>query len=492
MPAIDAQTILNLLAALARNVAAAHVRRLDPVAPPDAHQQAILEQQILSALAPGAVAFVARLGAELPDDVDLAAILARFFEDPATAEALNRYDEDAAAGQSAITGALLSSGLPPGALDEAALAEALAAWSVATVEVARRNVTLSTNLYQQTTSNLERDQPPAIVAALQTAMSGLVESLSSAGLSRIEGGDIIAVDGYTVLFSWRRGAHESAAESAGPEEWPAGEPQEFAEAVPEEPGGSLETVPPPAPIMPPPTAEGMPPPSEPATPAAVIPLRLDTAAPPQVAVGVSFDLAAAIRRESSPPLAPDDLSLHESAPFAAVLPAGATFLAMRIQVAAPDCDIHGGDTRPVRLLPGQDGPTVYFQLTPRRPGPLSIIVTVYQETDWIGSTRLRTEVTGPAAMAMAAPRAAVTMTVSSQPLGATDVNAMTLYKALDVGYSDSELRDLCLELEVDYDDLPGQGQAAKARDLVLHCQRRGLLATLVACVMRDRPLLLVK
>jgi hypothetical protein len=244
----------------------------------------------------------------------------------------------------------------------------------------------------------------------------------------------------------------------------------------------------------------MPMPEPPPTPSLtpvdeVLALRLDTAAPPQVTAGLPFDLAAAIRQAASPPLAPDDLTQHESAPFAAILPAGAAFLTLRIQVAAPDCDVHGGDTRPVRLLPGQDGPAVYFQLTPRRAGPLSIIVTVYQETDWIGSTRLRTEADAAATAAMgaapagdSAPRAGVVMNVVSQPLGNTEINVKALRDALDHAYSDAELRDLCFELEVDYEDLPGDGQAAKARELVLFCKRRGLLAALVACVMRDRPL----
>ena len=137
-----------------------------------------------------------------------------------------------------------------------------------------------------------------------------------------------------------------------------------------------------------------PPVSQPATPQPavdeVVALRLDVAAPPQVTVGLPFDLAAAIRQTGSLPLAPDDLTQVESAPFAAIRPAGAAFVSLRIQVAAPDCDIHGGDTRPLRLFPGQDGPTVYFHLTPRRAGPLSVIVTVYQETDWIGSCLLYT------------------------------------------------------------------------------------------------------
>ena len=83
------------------------------------------------------------------------------------------------------------------------------------------------------------------------------------------------------------------------------------------------------------------------------------------------------------------------------------------------------------------------------------------------------------------------MTAVSRPLAEADVNLKTLRDALDNGYSDGELRDLCLELNLDYEDLPGDGQAAKARELVLFCKRRGLLAALVERVMRDRPHLLV-
>jgi hypothetical protein len=326
-------------------------------------------------------------------------------------------------------------------------------------------------------------------------------------LSRVEDGAVVAADGYTLLFSWRRGQsamRDDIAESVGPEEAMAGEspPGETANGGPETIGEAPTSVPPGEPAPEPPPLVTAPEPPAPG-PQAVVPLRLDAAAPSQVTVGVPFDLAAAVRRAASPLLAADDLTQVESAGFAAYWPEGVAFLSLRIQIAAPDCDIHGGDTRPVRLLAGQDGPTVYFQLTPRRAGPLSVIVTVYQETDWIGSTRLRTEAGGTAASATpsgaaplvaaaadAAPRAGLVMTVASRPLGDAEVNLKLLRDALDNGYSDAELRDLCFELEVDYEDLPGEGQSAKARELVLFCKRRGLLATLVQYVMRDRPMLI--
>jgi len=507
MTEFDAQTILNLAAALARNLAAVYIRRYGL---PDlgGMATAAYEQQLVRALAPGLVAFVARLTTALPPDIDLPPILIRFCADPATAEALKRYSAAEADGARAVADALVAAGLPAEVFTLTDLEEGLAAWAWASAEVARLDAANNPTYQQaQQTTPLYHTASAATLdgwsVALRAMMAELVQALADQGLSRVVSGDVLAADGVTVIFSWggRGDGPEEMAESAGPETMgESGAAESERETIPD---------PPPPPPPPPPPASELPAPPMPVLPAPALPppvdevvsLRLDAAAPPQVPAGLPFDLAVAIRQAASPPLAPDDLTQHESAPFAAVRPAGAAFIALRIQIAAPDCDIHGGDTRPVRLFPGQDGPTVYFQLTPRRAGPLSIIVTVYQETDWIGSTRLRTEAgggaaaMGAAAMATApagdaSPRAGLTLNVVSQPLGEAEVNLKQLRDALDDAYSDAELRDLCFELELDYEDLPGDGQAAKARELVLYCKRRGLLASLVACVMRDRPLLL--
>jgi hypothetical protein len=54
-------------------------------------------------------------------------------------------------------------------------------------------------------------------------------------------------------------------------------------------------------------------------------------------------------------------------------------------------------------------------------------------------------------------------------------------------FSVGELRVLCVDLGVDYDDLPGEGKAAKAGDLMLYLRRRGRLAALATQVDRLRP-----
>jgi len=475
MTELNQETLFSLAAALAHHQVADYARR----AGLDYLGDAVLapyEQQAVTALAPGLVAFAARLGAALPPDFDLASVLTQFFQDAETVAALNLYGEDATAGLAALGAALTKAGLPNDALDPDVLNEALVVWSAASTVVAR--LTAQTNAHQTLANTpLYQQVQPAQDEELLAKMAELVQDLNFKGLSRIDGGDILAADGYTILFSWRRGqyaARDEPPQTSGPEEYTGG-------AANETSGGVLDS----------PSGGGAEPPPEPSS--NVVALRLDTAAPPQVTVSLPFDLAAAIRQLATPTLAIADLSLTESASFAAILPAGDNFLAMRIQVAAPECDILGGDTRPVRILPGQDGPTVYFQLIPRRAGPLSIIVTVYQETDWIGSTRLRTEVAGSAAAGqnLAAPRGAVALTVNSQPLSPPEVSQNMLWQALDKGYSLAELQDLCFELDIDYEDLPGEGQSAKARELVSYCKRRGLLPALVERVIRDRPHLLV-
>jgi hypothetical protein len=52
-------------------------------------------------------------------------------------------------------------------------------------------------------------------------------------------------------------------------------------------------------------------------------------------------------------------------------------------------------------------------------------------------------------------------------------------------FNDEELRTLCEELGVDYDSLPAQGKAGKARELVAHLRRRGRLPELVEALRRS-------
>lgn len=63
----------------------------------------------------------------------------------------------------------------------------------------------------------------------------------------------------------------------------------------------------------------------------------------------------------------------------------------------------------------------------------------------------------------------------------------TLHGLLATRFSEDELRQLCFQLGVDYEDLPPGGKSSKARELVLHQDRRKQLAELKAAVNSLRP-----
>lgn len=63
-----------------------------------------------------------------------------------------------------------------------------------------------------------------------------------------------------------------------------------------------------------------------------------------------------------------------------------------------------------------------------------------------------------------------------------------LLRLLTTHFSEEELRDLCFYLDdVDFDSLPGQGKAAKARELVMFLERRNRLPALLEAGRSVRP-----
>ena len=67
------------------------------------------------------------------------------------------------------------------------------------------------------------------------------------------------------------------------------------------------------------------------------------------------------------------------------------------------------------------------------------------------------------------------------------MDRIQLLNTLETKFSDNELRRLCFTLNVDYESLPGQGKAAKARELVLHCERLECVDELIRAVQQARP-----
>lgn len=453
--------------------------------------------RLAALLEPGVAAFLGQLMMLAPDQVDdLPAVIDRYFADPAMIHALDRFAARRVEAADELAGLLFAAGLVPSLALHLYFRQALAMMFAAMTAaldalppderppfVVDGPLSLITFRYA-----LDKalplpegviDYEPIIDYFALEDMRGLVAAWRAQGLARVGLDGAIAADGVAVLHAWQPVIMSG---SPPPDE---GIEEEIEEGPPETVMGGggeqlVELVEEATAAEPPDEATAAEPPGE-----TMIPLRLDAALPEHVVVGRVFDLAVAIKRPEAPQLAPDDLARRESAEFEAAWPAGATFIRLRVQISAPECLVHGGDSRDVRLPAGADGPPVYFQLTPQKAGPLSVIITVYQETDWVGSTRLRTEADNEE------PRGQLAMTVTSRPLGDGEVNLVRLRQALDDGYNDSELRDLCFELNIDYEDLPGDGQSAKARELVLYARRHGLLAQMVEKVMQERPQLLV-
>jgi len=62
-----------------------------------------------------------------------------------------------------------------------------------------------------------------------------------------------------------------------------------------------------------------------------------------------------------------------------------------------------------------------------------------------------------------------------------------LRQALTTHFSAEELRTLCFDLGVDYENLAGEGKADTARELVAHLERHGRIPDLIAIASKQRP-----
>ncbi|MGD2179340.1 MAG: hypothetical protein PVG71_16140, partial [Anaerolineae bacterium] len=84
-----------------------------------------------------------------------------------------------------------------------------------------------------------------------------------------------------------------------------------------------------------------------------------------------------------------------------------------------------------------------------------------------------------------------TLTVYTQselePALAKTERQVQLRQILTDHFNEGELHTLCFDLGVDYDDLPGEGKANKARELVSYLERRKRIPELVELVKKRRP-----
>jgi hypothetical protein len=66
-------------------------------------------------------------------------------------------------------------------------------------------------------------------------------------------------------------------------------------------------------------------------------------------------------------------------------------------------------------------------------------------------------------------------------------DSIAVRQKLVAHFSEEELRTLCFDIGVDYESLPAMGKEGKARELVLHLERRGQSPELVALCRQLRP-----
>ena len=71
--------------------------------------------------------------------------------------------------------------------------------------------------------------------------------------------------------------------------------------------------------------------------------------------------------------------------------------------------------------------------------------------------------------------------------GEKSVDERKLLRALVDLFNEQDLRDLCFDLRVDYENLPGLGKKDKARELIIHFTRRRRINVLVTVFQEHRP-----
>lgn len=123
---------------------------------------------------------------------------------------------------------------------------------------------------------------------------------------------------------------------------------------------------------------------------AIIKWRLDAAVPNQVQTGKSFDIGVLICPDTVPQLNVEDLPKVKSAVIHPTFDEKQPYMQIRVEIQSPDCKIHGENPRHVRVSKDNYSP-IYFQLTPNLKGLISIVVSVFQEMEMLGNTRVRTE-----------------------------------------------------------------------------------------------------
>lgn len=64
---------------------------------------------------------------------------------------------------------------------------------------------------------------------------------------------------------------------------------------------------------------------------------------------------------------------------------------------------------------------------------------------------------------------------------------MNLRELIRSSFNEEEVKDLCYDLTIDYEDLPALGKTGKVRELIIFCQKNGRLPALIKLCQEQRP-----
>jgi hypothetical protein len=75
---------------------------------------------------------------------------------------------------------------------------------------------------------------------------------------------------------------------------------------------------------------------------------------------------------------------------------------------------------------------------------------------------------------------------------ADSVDRVKLRRLIEGAFSTSELNDLCFDLGIDHENVPGEERSARVRELIRYCERHSRIADLVRHVGSLRPHLMAQ
>lgn len=207
-------------------------------------------------------------------------------------------------------------------------------------------------------------------------------------------------------------------------------------------------------------------------------LRLEAAAPEEVAVSAPFDVIAALLPPGESPTLPQ--ALAAATPAAPVN--GSPGLDFYLRIDAPGFACHGPATRAARYTGPDRPPIAVFSLSAEQVGEGVIRLIALQGLAEIARVRLRVRAaaSAPATTDNLGTRAALT----ARPPQAA---AHLLAHAIAASYTPTEFQALAESLDADPADLVGGTPFTQALDLVQAVSRRGDGPALAQRVATERP-----